>query len=245
MREALLDVAEGADIVMVKPALGYLDLVARVRDAVDVPVAAYNVSGEYAMVEAAAEQGWIDRERAIDETVLSIRRAGADIVLTYWAAEIAAATLSGGSVVRRAAHAGVDAGTSPRLDARHSAFSSCRVSTPSTTSPTAVAAVAAAVAAAAVGAAGVAVPPASPPACRQSPPPVPPPSGAAGRRRVPPLPPSRRSGFSACSCCFLASSRCFGVSVWSFDVAGDDRGRRVAVGRLGEVAVRRTRPRSS
>ena len=90
VREALLDVAEGADIVMVKPALGYLDLVARVRDAVDIPVAAYNVSGEYAMVEAAAEKGWIDRERAIDETVLSIRRAGADIVLTYWAAEIAA-----------------------------------------------------------------------------------------------------------------------------------------------------------
>ena len=91
VREALLDVAEGADIVMVKPALGYLDLVARVREAVDLPVAAYNVSGEYAMVEAAAEKGWIDRERAIDETVLSIRRAGADIVLTYWAAEIAAA----------------------------------------------------------------------------------------------------------------------------------------------------------
>ena len=90
VREALLDVAEGADIVMVKPALGYLDLVARVRDAVDLPVAAYNVSGEYAMVEAAAERGWIDRERAIDESVLSIRRAGADIVLTYWAAEIAA-----------------------------------------------------------------------------------------------------------------------------------------------------------
>ena len=91
VREALLDVAEGADIVMVKPALGYLDLVARVRDAVDLPVAAYNVSGEYAMVEAAAERGWIDRERAIDESVLSIRRAGADIVLTYWAAEIARA----------------------------------------------------------------------------------------------------------------------------------------------------------
>jgi porphobilinogen synthase len=89
VREALLDVAEGADIVMVKPALSYLDLVARVRDAVDLPVAAYNVSGEYAMVEAAAERGWIDRERAIDESLLSIRRAGADIVLTYWAAEIA------------------------------------------------------------------------------------------------------------------------------------------------------------
>jgi porphobilinogen synthase len=90
IRETLLDVAEGADIVMVKPALGYLDLVAGVRDAVDIPVAAYNVSGELAMVEAAAEKGWIDRDQAIDETVLSIRRAGADIVLTYWAAEIAA-----------------------------------------------------------------------------------------------------------------------------------------------------------
>jgi porphobilinogen synthase len=88
LREALLDVSEGADIVMVKPALGYLDLLPLIRSHVTVPVAAYNVSGEYAMVEAAAERGWIDRERAIDETVLSIRRAGADIVLTYWAAEI-------------------------------------------------------------------------------------------------------------------------------------------------------------
>jgi porphobilinogen synthase len=89
VREALLDVAEGADIVMVKPALGYLDVVRRVREAVDVPVAAYNVSGEYAMVEAAAENGWIDRERAIFEVLTSIRRAGADVVLTYWAAEAA------------------------------------------------------------------------------------------------------------------------------------------------------------
>jgi porphobilinogen synthase len=89
VREALLDVAEGADIVMVKPALGYLDVVRRVRGAVDVPVAAYNVSGEYAMVEAAAEKGWIDRERAILEVLTSIRRAGADVVLTYWAAEAA------------------------------------------------------------------------------------------------------------------------------------------------------------
>ncbi len=90
VREALLDVAEGADIVMVKPALSYLDLIADVRAAIDVPVAAYNVSGELAMVEAAAANGWIDRERAIDEMLLSIRRAGADIVLTYWAAEVAA-----------------------------------------------------------------------------------------------------------------------------------------------------------
>ncbi len=89
MREALLDVAEGADLVMVKPALGYLDVVRRVREAVDVPVAAYNVSGEYSMVEAAAAQGWIERERAILEVLTSIRRAGADVVLTYWAAEAA------------------------------------------------------------------------------------------------------------------------------------------------------------
>ena len=90
IRETLLDIEEGADIVMVKPALSYLDLIADVRAAVDVPVAAYNVSGELAMVEAAAANGWIDRERAIDEIIVSIRRAGADIVLTYWAAELAA-----------------------------------------------------------------------------------------------------------------------------------------------------------
>ena len=89
VREALLDVEQGADIVMVKPALAYLDVVRRVRDAVDVPVAAYNISGEYAMVEAAAAHGWIDREQAILETLISIRRAGADVVLTYWAAEAA------------------------------------------------------------------------------------------------------------------------------------------------------------
>ena len=89
VREVLLDVAEGADIVMVKPALAYLDVVRRVRDAVDVPVAAYNISGEYAMVEAAAARGWIDREPAILETLTSIRRAGADVILTYWAAEAA------------------------------------------------------------------------------------------------------------------------------------------------------------
>lgn len=89
LREALLDVGEGADIVMVKPALGYLDLLPLIRSHVSVPVAAYNVSGELAMVEAAAAQGWIDRERAIDEILLSIRRAGADMILTYWAAEVA------------------------------------------------------------------------------------------------------------------------------------------------------------
>ncbi len=89
VREALLDVEQGADIVMVKPALGYLDVVRMVRDAVDVPVAAYNISGEYSMVEAAAARGWIDREAAILETLISIRRAGADVILTYWAAEAA------------------------------------------------------------------------------------------------------------------------------------------------------------
>ncbi len=89
VREALLDVSEGADVVMVKPALGFLDVVRRVRDAVDVPVAAYNISGEYAMLEAAAAHGWIERRPAVLETLTSIRRAGADVVLTYWAAEAA------------------------------------------------------------------------------------------------------------------------------------------------------------
>ncbi len=89
VREALLDLDEGADMVMVKPALAYLDVIRAVREAVDVPVAAYNISGEYAMVEAAAANGWIDREAAILETLTSIRRAGADVVLTYWAAEAA------------------------------------------------------------------------------------------------------------------------------------------------------------
>ncbi len=90
LREVALDLAEGADAVMVKPALSYLDVVRRVADTVEVPVAAYQVSGEYAMVEAAAANGWIDRERAILETLVSVRRAGADVVLTYWAAEVAA-----------------------------------------------------------------------------------------------------------------------------------------------------------
>lgn len=89
VREALLDISEGADIVMVKPALAYLDVIRRVRDAVDVPVAAYNISGEYSMVEAAAARGWIDREAVIVETLTSIGRAGADVILTYWAAEAA------------------------------------------------------------------------------------------------------------------------------------------------------------
>ncbi len=87
IREVDLDVAEGADIVMVKPALAYLDIIRQVRDHVNVPVAAYNISGEYAMVEAAAANGWIDRDRAILETLTSIRRAGADTILSYWATE--------------------------------------------------------------------------------------------------------------------------------------------------------------
>ncbi|MGH2795485.1 MAG: porphobilinogen synthase [Actinomycetota bacterium] len=89
VREALDDVEEGADIVMVKPALPYLDVVRAVRDATRVPVAAYNVSGEYAMLKAAAERGWIDEQRAIVETLTAIRRAGADIILTYHAKEAA------------------------------------------------------------------------------------------------------------------------------------------------------------
>ena len=89
LREVLLDVDEGADIVMVKPALAYLDVISRVAAAVAVPLAAYQVSGEYAMVEAAAANGWLDRDRVIMETLTAIRRAGADIILTYWAAEVA------------------------------------------------------------------------------------------------------------------------------------------------------------
>jgi porphobilinogen synthase len=89
MREVRLDVEEGADLVMVKPASLYLDVLRETADSVDVPVAAYQVSGEYAMVEAAAERGWIDRDRMVVESITSIHRAGADIVLTYWAAEVA------------------------------------------------------------------------------------------------------------------------------------------------------------
>lgn len=89
LRELALDLEEGADMVMVKPAGPYLDVLAKVADAVDVPVAAYQISGEYAMVEAAAEKGWIDRDRAIFETLTGIRRAGAQMILTYWATEVA------------------------------------------------------------------------------------------------------------------------------------------------------------
>lgn len=94
-REVALDIAEGADLVMVKPALGYLDVVADTAASVDVPVAAYCVSGEYAMVEAAAANGWLDRDRAVAEALTSIRRAGADVVLTYWATEAAGWLRSG------------------------------------------------------------------------------------------------------------------------------------------------------
>jgi porphobilinogen synthase len=89
LRETLLDIDEGADIVMVKPALAYLDIVAKIAAAVSLPVAAYQVSGEYSMVEAAAAQGWLDRDRIITETLTAIRRAGASIILTYWATEAA------------------------------------------------------------------------------------------------------------------------------------------------------------
>ncbi|MFF3001843.1 porphobilinogen synthase [Kitasatospora sp. NPDC057940] len=90
LRELEQDLAEGADLVMVKPAMAYLDILRQVADASPVPVAAYQVSGEYAMVEAAAANGWIDRERMIMETLTSIRRAGAEQILTYWAVEAAA-----------------------------------------------------------------------------------------------------------------------------------------------------------
>jgi porphobilinogen synthase len=89
IREVALDVEEGADIVMVKPALAYLDVIGEVRREFDTPVAAYNVSGEYAMLKAAAEKGWIDHDRVMLETLLSIRRAGADMILTYHAKEAA------------------------------------------------------------------------------------------------------------------------------------------------------------
>ena len=89
LREARLDLDEGADILMVKPALSYLDVLSDVASISDVPVWAYQVSGEYAMVEAAAANGWIDRERVIEETLIGTRRAGADAVLTYWATEVA------------------------------------------------------------------------------------------------------------------------------------------------------------
>ncbi|MFF9895960.1 porphobilinogen synthase [Streptomyces longispororuber] len=89
LRELALDLEEGADMVMVKPAGPYLDIVAKVAEHVDVPVAAYQISGEYAMIEAAAQRGWIDRDKAIMESLTGIRRAGANLILTYWATEVA------------------------------------------------------------------------------------------------------------------------------------------------------------
>jgi porphobilinogen synthase len=89
LREVALDLAEGADIVMVKPALAYLDIVARVKETFGVPVAAYNVSGEYAMIKAAAANGWIDERRIVLETLTGIKRAGADMILTYHALDVA------------------------------------------------------------------------------------------------------------------------------------------------------------
>lgn len=89
LREATLDVEEGADILMVKPAVAYLDIISRLHDEFDLPIAAYHVSGEYAMIKAAAANGWLDEERVMQETLLSIRRAGADIILTYFAKDYA------------------------------------------------------------------------------------------------------------------------------------------------------------
>lgn len=89
LREVALDIAEGADMVMVKPALAYLDIIRRVKDEFDYPVAAYNVSGEYSMIKAAAAQGWLDEGRVMMETLTAIRRAGADLILTYFAKDAA------------------------------------------------------------------------------------------------------------------------------------------------------------
>jgi porphobilinogen synthase len=89
MREITLDVAEGADIIMVKPALAYLDVIRRAKEEFDLPLAAYNVSGEYSMIKAAAQMGWIDGERAMLESLTAIRRAGADMIITYFAPDVA------------------------------------------------------------------------------------------------------------------------------------------------------------
>jgi porphobilinogen synthase len=89
LRECELDLAEGADVIMVKPALPYLDVIRAVRERFDAPVAAYNVSGEYAMVKAAARRGWLDERQAAIESLTAIRRAGADLVISYWTKELA------------------------------------------------------------------------------------------------------------------------------------------------------------
>jgi porphobilinogen synthase len=89
IREISLDVNEGADIIMVKPALPYLDIICRARQEFDLPLAAYNVSGEYAMLKAAGQLGWLDEEKAMMESLTAIKRAGADIIITYWAKDVA------------------------------------------------------------------------------------------------------------------------------------------------------------
>jgi len=89
LREAASDVAEGADMIMVKPALSYMDIITRVRESFDVPVVAYNVSGEYAMIKAAAQNGWIDEKRIVMEMLTSMKRAGADMIITYFAKDVA------------------------------------------------------------------------------------------------------------------------------------------------------------
>jgi porphobilinogen synthase len=89
IREITLDVAEGADIIMVKPALAYLDVIRRAKEEFDLPLAAYNVSGEFSMIKAAAQMGWIDGERAMLESLTAIRRAGADMIITYFAPDVA------------------------------------------------------------------------------------------------------------------------------------------------------------
>lgn len=89
IREAELDIAEGADIIMVKPALPYLDIICKLRESCDLPIAAYNVSGEYSMIKAAERLGWMDGQRAMMESLISIKRAGADIILTYFAKDAA------------------------------------------------------------------------------------------------------------------------------------------------------------
>jgi porphobilinogen synthase len=89
MREIAADIAEGADIVMVKPALAYLDIIRRAKDEFNIPLAAYNVSGEYSMIKAAGEKGWIDADKAMMESLISIKRAGADLIITYFAKDAA------------------------------------------------------------------------------------------------------------------------------------------------------------
>jgi len=89
LREIALDISEGADIVMVKPALSYLDVIRRTKESFNIPIAAYNVSGEYSMIKAAAERGWLDGEKVMLEVLTSIKRAGADVVITYFAKEAA------------------------------------------------------------------------------------------------------------------------------------------------------------